>query len=415
MILLYDDATARGFEPYATSRPLGEVRAGALLIRRRWEHVLQVRSWAFASASHLDGFREFDSPAFLGDAPTGELWVVNTRAVPFLHAAPPTARVLRMQGRVAAVRVSATQATPALHALVDASFSLEAGFAAAISETGGSHDIDGVWLDGAWDLLGHLGVLLQHDIPALAMHLGLTPWTPEAGGAVVLGPHPVFVEPGVTIEPMALFDTSTGPVLVQTGTRIQAFTRVTGPCFIGRHCLITTDRIAGCAIGEHSRVHGELTASIVIGHANKSHDGFVGHSIIGRWVNLGAGTVTSNLKNTYGPVSLWTPSGMVTTPLQFLGTLFGDHVKTGIGLRITTGAVLGCGANVTGTHAPKMVPPFAWGAAAPYERYEIEKFLQTTARVMARRDVVMHDTESAWWRRVHAITAHDARWPHPTE
>ena len=84
-------------------------------------------------------------------------------------------------------------------------------------------------------------------------------------------------------------------------------------------------------------MHGELSNSILIGHANKGHDGFVGHSILGRWVNLGAGTITSNLKNTYGTVQLWTPDGVRETGLQFLGTLFGDHAKTGIGLRLTTG------------------------------------------------------------------------------
>ena len=98
-----------------------------------------------------------------------------------------------------------------------------------------------------------------------------------------------------------------------------------------------------------------------VGHANKGHDGFVGHSVLGRWVNLGAGTTTSNLKNTYGTVALWTPGGVADTGLQFLGTLFGDHVKTGIGLRLTTGCVLGAGANVVDRMPPKAVAPFAWG------------------------------------------------------
>jgi UDP-N-acetylglucosamine diphosphorylase/glucosamine-1-phosphate N-acetyltransferase len=410
MILLYDDAIARTFEPFATSRPLGEVRAGALLIRRRWEHLLQARSWAFVSSSHLDGFHEFDSPPFLNDAPSGDVWLVNTRAIPFLQEIPAAARILMLSGRVAAMRVSASPDTASMHALVDASFALEADQMMSQANSASVHTIDGIWLDGVWDLVGSLPALLDRDIPALATHLGLTPWHPEPGGAVILGPHPVFIEPGATIEPYAVLDTTTGPILVQSGSRVQAFTRLTGPCFIGRHCLITTDRIAGCAIGEHCRIHGELTASIVIGHANKSHDGFVGHSVLGRWVNLGASTVTSNLKNTYGPVSLWTPHGVVTTPLQFLGALFGDHAKTGIGLRITTGAVIGCGANVTGTQAPKLVPPFAWGANVPYESFEVEKFIQTTSRVMARRDCVLSDPERDWWRQVHSMVQRDMRW-----
>src|SRR5204863_9771343 len=102
-------------------------------------------------------------------------------------------------------------------------------------------------------------------------------------------------------------------------------------------------------------------------YANKGHEGFVGHSYLGKWVNLGAGTTTSNLKNTYGTVSLWTPSGTRNTGLQFLGTLFGDHVKTGIGLRLSTGTVIGTGANVYDAMPPKAVAPFAWGSGAPYQ------------------------------------------------
>jgi hypothetical protein len=135
------------------------------------------------------------------------------------------------------------------------------------------------------------------------------------------------------------------------------------------------------------QVHGEISASVVLGHANKGHEGFVGHSYLGRWVNLGAGTTTSNLKNTYGTVSLWTPRGVRDTGAQFLGTLFGDHAKTGIGLRLTTGSVVGAGANVYDTMPPKAVPPFAWGGGAPYGTYRVDKLLDVTARAMARRKV----------------------------
>ena len=65
--------------------------------------------------------------------------------------------------------------------------------------------------------------------------------------------------------------------------------------------------VTGCSIGPVCKIRGEISSSIVLGYSNKGHEGFVGHSYLGRWVNLGAGTTTSNLKNTYGPVALWTP------------------------------------------------------------------------------------------------------------
>ena len=127
---------------------------------------------------------------------------------------------------------------------------------------------------------------------------------------------------------------------------------------------------------------------------------------MGRWVNLGAGTITSNLKNTYGPVSVWTPRGMRDTGMQFLGTLFGDHAKTGIGTCLTTGTVLGAGANVYGAQTPpKAVPPFAWGTALPYQVYRLDKFLEVADRMMARRHVTLTDRA-----RKQLAESHRVRW-----
>jgi hypothetical protein len=122
-------------------------------------------------------------------------------------------------------------------------------------------------------------------------------------------------------------------------------------------------------------------------------------------VNVGAGTVTSNLKNSYGEVSLWTPDGTRRTGQTFLGALIGDHAKLGIGTRLTTGCVVGAGANVFGSAMPpKFVPPFAWGDVPPYKEFDAEKFLDVAARVMARRGVALGEggrlaLGAAWARR----------------
>ena len=120
----------------------------------------------------------------------------------------------------------------------------------------------------------------------------------------------------------------------------------------------------------------------------------------------GAATVTSNLKNSYGPVQLWTPAGVRETGLQFLGSLIGDHAKTGIGTRLTTGCVVGAGANLFGTAMPpKVVAPFAWGEAPQWETFALEKFLEVSERVMARRNVTLSPRMRECLRAAHA-----ARW-----
>src|SRR6266550_2308513 len=146
-----------------------------------------------------------------------------------------------------------------------------------------------------------------------------------------------------------------GPILIRRGAIIAPFTHLVGPISVGRDSQVLGDRVANSSIGDSCKVRGELSNTIFIGHSNKAHAGFVGHSYLGRWVNLGALTTTSNLKNTYGPVQLWTPSGVRSTGQQFLGTIFGDHAKTGIGTMLTTGTVIGAGANVFGGTMPPRV------------------------------------------------------------
>jgi len=166
------------------------------------------------------------------------------------------------------------------------------------------------------------------------------------------------------------------------------------------------DRVGASSIGAGSKIRGELSVSIVLGQCNKGHEGFVGHSYLGRWVNLGALTTTSNLKNTYGSVQMWTPSGIRDSGQHFLGTLFGDHVKTGIGLMLSTGTVIGAGANVYGAHVPpKAVAPFSWGDCEPYVEYDLERFLVTVERVMERRQVALSKNA-----RAQLSAAHKARW-----
>jgi hypothetical protein len=125
-------------------------------------------------------------------------------------------------------------------------------------------------------------------------------------------------------------------------------------------------------------------------------------------VNFGAGTTTSNLKNTYGSVQLWTPTGLRDTGLQFLGSLVGDHAKTGIGTMLTTGCVIGTGANIFGADtSPKFVPPFSWGDREPYDRYDRDKFFEVAERMMVRRHVELSDAA-----RRQLAAAYDASvWP----
>ena len=392
-VYLYDDKHARSFEPFALTRPVGELRAGALLVRERWTRALGAPVTGHVTAPVLAGFDEArDAPAFdRATMPPGS-WLVNARFAPSLRRAP-AGDVLQADGRVVAVRIEVATDTDVGDG--EATLELLAPRRARVT-------IDGWWMDEVWDYVRHLVPMLAADLPIL----GATMPRGVPRGAIGIGEHPVFVAPGAVVEPSVCFDTTEGPILLSEGSHVQAFTRLIGPLYVGEHSILTTDRIAASSIGDTCKVHGELNCSIIVGDSNKGHDGFVGHSILGRWVNLGAGTITSNLKNTYGTVQMWTPSGVRETEMQFLGTMFGDHVKTGIGTRLTTGCVLGAGANVFGNEMPpKVVAPFAWGESGAYETYRVDKFLEAAERMMARREITLRDST-----RRQLQLAHERRW-----
>jgi UDP-N-acetylglucosamine diphosphorylase/glucosamine-1-phosphate N-acetyltransferase len=390
-LFLYDDAIARTFEPFALTRPVSELRAGTLLLRERWERALGLRAAGVVTSPHLAEFNEpWGVEATRGVLRAGSV-LANSRCAVALSPAPG-AGVWTCAKKVAALVLSRDVDVEELD---DGRLSLEEvaqrGSSNGDGRRDGTMEIQGRWMDHVWDFIGTLAPMLTEDIEILAAT------ATRAGAAIGMigGSHGAFAEDGATIEPQVYFDTNAGPVLVRRGATVMAFTRIVGPCVIGAESLAGGDRIAGSSIGELCKVHGELNASIFLGHANKAHDGYVGHSYLGRWVNLGAGTITSNLKNTYSTVELWTPEGERDTGLQFLGTFFGDHTKTGIGTLLNTGTVIGAGANLYGGDMPpKVVPPFAWGARSPYSTYRMDKFLEVAGRMMARRHVELSARQS---------------------
>lgn len=383
-LFLYDDAAARAFEPFALTRPVGELRAGAEIIRKRWERAFLMRASGFIGAPHLAAFAEAGGPGAVcsdADVVPGTI-VANSRFVPSLQAAKIDAKtkVWKNAGKVAAVRINSSHHVSRFG---EGQLSLEE----LAQERGKSAEIAGRWIDNVWDFVGTLVEQLHEDIPVLGAELEAA----QPRDCVVIGKHALFCDARAKIEPQVVFDVSAGPVLVRADAEIAAFTRITGPCYVGEGAIVIGDRVSASAIGEVSKVRGEISNTIILGHSNKGHTGFLGHSYLGRWVNLGAGTTTSNMKNTYGSVQLRTAAGLRDTRQQFLGTFFGDYSKTGIGTMLTTGSIVGAGANVFGSGMPpKSVPAFAWGAE---DKYEMDKFLEVAERMMARRHVEM--TEAA--------------------
>jgi UDP-N-acetylglucosamine diphosphorylase / glucose-1-phosphate thymidylyltransferase / UDP-N-acetylgalactosamine diphosphorylase / glucosamine-1-phosphate N-acetyltransferase / galactosamine-1-phosphate N-acetyltransferase len=388
-VVVVDDHRARAFAPFASTRPWGAMVAGALTLGERWTWAFPEHEVRLCGAPHLFDLEDAGgAPVHRGVVPAGTI-VANARAAVALERARPGS-AWTVDGRIAAVRLTADTDAAALHEWLSA-VSDQPAVPNAIA-------VHGWWLDAPWHLLTHLQAMLADDLSRLATTL-------ERGrdvAAPVLGVHPVVIEPGAVVEPFVVFDASMGPVVVRRGAQIAAFTRLAGPCYVAQDAHLLGGRIAGSVIGPQCRIHGDVSASIFAGQANKAHEGFVGHSVVGRWANLGAGTTTSNLKNSYGSVHMWTPDGEVDSGLTFLGALIGEHAKLGIGTMLATGTIVGAGANLFGTgRPPKRVPPFVWGDTPPFTTFTREKFIAVAARVMARRGVAVPPSLQAALGRIH--------------
>jgi len=182
---------------------------------------------------------------------------------------------------------------------------------------------------------------------------------------------------------------------------------IEGPAFVGDDSRIKIGAkiYQGTTIGEVCKVGGEVEASIIHSHSNKQHDGFLGHSYLGQWVNLGADTNNSDLKNNYGTVKVYVEGEMVDTGSLFVGLMMGDHSKSGINTMFNTGTVVGVMCNVYGAgFPPKFIPSYTWGGAQELIEYELDKALDTARRVMARRDVQLTQAQEEMLRAVFELT-----------
>ncbi len=371
LLLLEPAAPGPEWAPFAGVRPVCELRAGMWRIRERWEQALGLGAEAIIGSHVAEFSGEEDGPIVRpGDVVQGPAVVAASRFAPFVTGLPISAGIRRLvhhEDPVAWVVPAGQRFDPG-----------------APPSDGPDMEVEGVLLRGTVALLDALDTLLAADCKARVAQSKIRTVPPAS---VVLGDPSLVVAGSAQVEPGVVFDVRQGPVVVDDGAEVRHGARLEGPLYIGPHTIVWGGVIRHSVIGPQCRVRGEVTDSIFLGYANKAHDGFLGHSVLGHWVNLGALTTTSNLKNTYGEVALDVAGTRISTGRQFLGTLFGDHVKTAIGTMLGTGTTVSVGANLFGSDAvPKYVPPFACGNAAR-ERMDEVRFMKVAGRAMPRRGV----------------------------
>jgi len=258
-----------------------------------------------------------------------------------------------------------------------------------------------------WELIHQNGVQLVSDFEIL------TQGAPRVAGelydgARLLNPSEIHIAESATIKPGVVLDAEEGPIYISEGVKVMPNAVIEGPAFIGENSII---KAAGkiyenTTIGETCKVGGEVEESIIHAYSNKQHEGFIGHAYIGEWVNIGADSNNSDLKNDYGSVKVYNDGSLVDTGSQFVGLTMGDHSKCGINSMFNTGTVVGVCCNIFGAGMPpKFIPSFSWGGAQDgLTTYRADKAIQVARRVMARRKITLTTNEEALIRKVFEMT-----------
>lgn len=394
-LYLFDDRIADSWYPFSLTRPCSELLYGTSLLRERLERFSGRPATSVLTRPWLEAFQESGAPTVLPRASLPEdeeRLLISSRFVPSAES--------RFEGRGERPVLLTTDdlvvgcylpaGTPGPEPVW-----LENPDERAAEATWDRRSVSGGFVDTAWRFVAENPGRLAADLAREAANRGGVERMPE--GTWKLGSHPLMLGADVNVEPGVVFDTHEGPIRLAEGVQVRAGCRLEGPLYVGPYTVLLGGAIGTSSIGPVCRLRGEIEESVILGYVNKAHDGFLGHAYLGRWVNLGAMTSNSDLKNTYGPIRIGGPDGPVDTGLSKLGCLLGDHVKTAIGTRINTGTVVGAGSNLFGDSLPPAwVPPFSWGSEPGGPSYDRDRFLALARRVLGRRNVEFNESTSAW-------------------
>jgi UDP-N-acetylglucosamine diphosphorylase/glucosamine-1-phosphate N-acetyltransferase len=220
----------------------------------------------------------------------------------------------------------------------------------------------------------------------------------------------IFIGANTVIKPGVVLDASDGPIYIGENSIIYPNSVIMGPVFIGHSTLVKslTKIYENVSIGDVCKVGGEIEDSIIMSYTNKQHEGFLGHAYLGSWINIGADTNCSDLRNNYGFVKTHVNGRDLNTNTQFLGLIMGDHSKTGINTMFNTGTTVGFSCNIFGSGFPaKYLPSFSWGGSDGLQTYDVNKCLETAKVVTSRRKIEFKKIDEDLFRKIFDLTINE--------
>ena len=410
-LILLDQQTNKRhhFNPLALSRPIWELRCGITSLSEKLIAAIRPRDVAcfvppYIAAAYKNraAWPVNDMKSLAGD----DLLIVNARiraeffSKVMKNMTGPSRVKFDADGNCLLIRVAKEDLgklkTDSIEALIE---SAKAAFAVCDCEVP-------VW-NYIWELILENPAQITKDFAAIGLS-GIEGAVEQPSG-IRGGKNDIYIAKGALVHPMVVLDAANGPIYLDEHVEVHPFTRIEGPCFVGKKSILLGAKCReGNSIGPMCRLGGEVEESIIQGHSNKYHDGFLGHAYLGEWVNLGAMTTNSDLKNDYSSVSVIldgrTP---ISTGSTKVGSLIGDHTKTSIGTLFNTGAYVGAMSLISGTGKPlpKFIPSFAWFLEGVVTKgFGKQKLYETAAMAMSRRKCQWTQADQEMWDAIYEIT-----------
>jgi UDP-N-acetylglucosamine diphosphorylase/glucosamine-1-phosphate N-acetyltransferase len=272
-----------------------------------------------------------------------------------------------------------------------------------IKSVSAEYDTQAKLYEYLWELVDDIPERIKDDFKLIEPTLG-TPHSPKIHeGSHFINDQDIYLGDDIQVFPTAVVDATDGPVFIGANSKVQPQAIINGPCFIGANSIVLQGKITGSSIGPTSRIGGEVEASIFHSYVNKYHAGFLGHSYVGSWVNFGALTTNSDLKNNYSNIRVSVNGHEVDSGSIKVGSFIGDHCKFGIGTLLNSGINIGVCSNIFGGAlvTDKEIPPFSWGTTGKLEKYEIDKAILTAIAVTNRRGAKISPKEEEVLRCIH--------------
>jgi len=407
-LCVFEDNAVGRLQPLTDTRPAFDLRCGARTLLERQLHAFGAeQGFAFVRPELADLCR-LDHPELTVNSLSGrqedKILFLNARWLPPINVPhnPKSGEVGLCDGQVAYACLSAEEVDP-----LQAWKVFEHGEHWAQNPS--VRACGGRMISYPWDLLVHQTEALEQDhLHWLRHEIPM----PSTAVPIVGAPERCLIHPSARVEPMVLIDTTRGPVLIDADAVVQAFSRIEGPCYIGPRTHVLGAKLRGSSLGPECRIGGEVEATIVQGYSNKAHEGFLGHSYLGEWVNLGAGTQVSDLRTDYANVRIKVGSESIDTGLLKVGAFLGDHTRTSISALINTGSMFGpFGLLLTSASLlPRSLPAFCrFGHGEIQERNDLRQLFASAAIAMARRGQEWTDVHAEFYFDLYERTAEARR------